>query len=147
MSVCRILSPPGNHPSRGTEDFWSNSILLILARYNNVNLSEGLEKYLSLHFCCGFRSLRTRLLCIVGELAWGGYVAALVGISDRWKVTGDRSQVTRNMWHMTHDLCWILLVLVLLSTHVEKLTVSRMQDFCNLPCSDQKNCSQLSTVS
>ena len=35
-------------------------------------------------------SLLTSLLCIMGELAWGGSVAVSVGISDRWQVTDDR---------------------------------------------------------
>ena len=35
-------------------------------------------------------SLRTSLLCIMGELAGGGSVAVAVGVSDRYQVTGDR---------------------------------------------------------
>ena len=31
----------------------------------------------------GFKSLRSSLLCIVGELAGGGSVAVAVGVSDR----------------------------------------------------------------
>ena len=76
-------------------------------------------------------SLRTSLLCKVGELAGGGSVA--VCISDRWQVTGDRLWVTWDRWQMARDR-WhfkkkIIFVLMLLCTHVERFSVSRMWNF------------------
>ena len=49
-----------------------------------------------------FGSLRTMLLCIVGELAGGGIITVAVGVSDRW-------QVTRHTWHLTSDT-WHLFI-------------------------------------
>ena len=46
--------------------------------------------------CFGYGSLKTILLCIVRELAWGGSDAVAVGLSESWLVT-------RNTWHVTHD--------------------------------------------
>ena len=53
-----------------------------------------------------FWSLQAILLCIVGELAWGGSVdlALAVGVCDRWQVTGVLRHMTRDMWHMTPDM-------------------------------------------
>ena len=71
-------------------------------------------------------SLRISLLCIVGELARGRFLVAAVAVSDRLQVTGDTG-------HVTHDfyLSFFLsvLVLVLLSAHVVRFSVSRMWNF------------------
>ena len=57
-----------------------------------------------------WRSLQTSLLCIVGELAGGGYVAmAVFGVSDmwpsdRWQVKGNTGHMTCDNWHVTPDM-------------------------------------------
>ena len=51
-------------------------------------------------FFLGFGSLKNSLLCIVGELTWGGFAAVAVGISGRCPVTGDTWHVTRDTWHV-----------------------------------------------
>ena len=49
-----------------------------------------------LDFLCLFGSLQTSLLCILGELAWGGSVTVAVWVSDR-------GQIIRNNRRVTHD--------------------------------------------
>ena len=56
-------------------------------------------------------SWQNSLLCLMGELAWGGTVAVAVGVSDTWQVTGDTQHVTHDTWnvtsktwHVTHNL-------------------------------------------
>ena len=41
-------------------------------------------------------SLQTILLCIVGELAGGGFAVVAVNVGSKWRVTDDT-------WHMKHD--------------------------------------------
>ena len=100
---------------------------------------------LLLHFFCFFKFLGflasllwtsllwSSLLCIMGELARGGSVPVAIGVSDKW-------QMTRNMWHMTYDILSFLafllfytfmyiLVLVLISASVKRVSVSHLRDF------------------
>ena len=39
-------------------------------------------------------SLQTTLLCIVGHLSEGGFVALAIGVSEMWQVTGDTQHMT-----------------------------------------------------
>ena len=61
-------------------------------------------------FLGGFGSLQTSLLCIMEELAGGGYVAVAVSVSERvsdsWKETRDMWHWTHDTWHMTQDT-WV----------------------------------------
>ena len=84
----------------------------------------------------GWGSPLNTLLWIVGELAQGWSVAMTVDFSDMWQVTGDRWHKTGDRWHMKHDsfplfssFLQILLILVLLTAHAERFSVSRMRDF------------------
>ena len=43
------------------------------------------------------------VLCLLGELAWGGSMAVALGLSDMWQVTGDTRHRTRDEWYVTHD--------------------------------------------
>ena len=67
-------------------------------------------------------SLQAILMCLVGELAGGRFVAVAVSTSDLWQVTGDKWQVTCDTWHMTH----FYIVTVFLSADVNILSVSCM---------------------
>ena len=97
--------------------------------------------FFSLNFCVVFGSLQTSLLCIMGESAGEGSVAVAVGVSDRWHVTHDKCNVKRDMWHLTHGtpFCFsfpflsvsTVVVSELLSPHVERFSVSHIQDFCH----------------
>ena len=58
---------------------------------------------LGLYFVWVFGSLRTSILCILGELAGRGSVAVVVGFFDRLQVTGDRWHATHDKWHLTLD--------------------------------------------
>ena len=68
----------------------------------------------------GFGSLQTSLLCIVGDLAGGGSVAVAVGISYTWHMTFVQTKFSSFL---------SVLVSVLLSAHVERFSVSRVQHF------------------
>ena len=76
-------------------------------------------------------SWQTSLLCIVGKLAGGGSVAVAVAVGVGWHVTCDR-------WHITCDIffflfflgfVWMIWLSVLLSAHIERLSVSRLRYF------------------
>ena len=67
-------------------------------------------------------------------------VAMAVCVRDMWEVTGDRCQVTQAAWHVTKlvEIFFLFyfclnfhkfLVLVLLSTNVKRVIVSRRQNF------------------
>ena len=68
------------------------------------------------------------------ELLWQ---LKLLGVVDRWLVTGDKQQVTHGTWHVSHGhffffcktKCVDILASVLLSAQAERLSVSRMGDF------------------
>ena len=91
-----------------------------------------------------FGWLRTSLLCIAGELAGGGPVALAIGVSDRWQVTGDVSNMACDTSHVTPATCHLTLFFFFLSSlsvrffaflfnlvspHFERFYVSRMQEF------------------
>ena len=46
-------------------------------------------------------SSRTILLCIVGKLAGGGYVAVAFGVSEMCQVTGDTRHITRHRFSVS----------------------------------------------
>ena len=111
----------------------------------NVSGFCGFDDFLRFESFLVFWSLWTSLLCIVGDLAEGWFVAVAVGVSDRWQVTVYRWHATRdtwhltcNTWHLTQDtwhfflhiflLFLSALVLVLLSANVMRWRVSRITD-------------------
>ena len=81
----------------------------------------------------------------MGELAGGGYGAVAVCVWHRWQETGDKRHVKCDMWHVVFDrwhltyfccclfslFLWVL-VLVLVSTHIERFSVSYMRDLLTL---------------
>ena len=88
-----------------------------------------------------FWSLQAILLCIVGELAWGGlWLLALVTCARR-QLTDDRSQVAGYTWHVTQNtwqlipetfssyFFWYFLVSVLLFAHIERFSAYCMRWF------------------
>ena len=106
QSICRDVcpSPPGNHASQWTWDFWSKSELLNLANlyvfFCFFTVSIIFRLY---NFFWDIGSLQSSLLCIVGELAGKGSVAVAVGFSDRWKVTCDMCYSSCDTWQVTCD--------------------------------------------
>ena len=64
--VCRLSSPPGNHASQWTGDFWSQGVLLILTNYNKFFFGMLQKKLCFEFFVVLFGSLQTILLCKVG---------------------------------------------------------------------------------
>ena len=70
------MSPPSATGTTWTGDFWSKIILLKLQQLKSVlDIFFGLQNT----FVCFWQ---TTLLCIVGELEQGGYVAVAVGVGD-----------------------------------------------------------------
>ena len=65
--------------------------------------------------------------CYSGGISMEGPWLVVLGTIDMWRVTGD-------MWHLTCDTWdfFLFLVLILLSAHIERLSVSHMQDFFSL---------------
>ena len=66
------------------------SRLLVKERITNIGIPLDVfgfffpfNDFLHLDLLCIFRSLQTSLLCIVGELAVGKFVAVAVGVRDR----------------------------------------------------------------
>ena len=64
--------------------------------------------------CFWVLSWWTSLLCIVGELSWGGSEAVAVSIGERgkmkcdmWHVICDMWYVTCDTWHPTHDMWYV----------------------------------------
>ena len=78
--------------------YWLTTRRFFLDRFNDLLHVDNFR-----FFGC----LQTSLLCIVGELVGGRFVAVAVGVSDSWQVTGDRWLVIVDMvhdiWHMSHD--------------------------------------------
>ena len=67
----------------GGLDFWSKSVSLILA-YLKTYCGFSVSKIvLVLNFFWSVVYLQTSLLCLMGELAGGGFVAVAVGVSFR----------------------------------------------------------------
>ena len=87
QNVCLLCVPPGKI------SFLVNWRLLVKYPIDNNQKTSVFQDRL-LQFFCGqnvfwvYGSLQTSLLCIVGELAWGGSVA--VDINDQQEVTGER---------------------------------------------------------
>ena len=73
----------GKTASRRTGDFWSKSVLLLLAYLLKFLVFDVPMVFCFLKFVPVFGSLRTSLLCIIVELAGGASVAVAVGLSDR----------------------------------------------------------------
>ena len=101
LYVCAIAEKPA---FRGTGDFWSKNILLILAYLKTFlcfNCFNDFSCFLFLFFKSFFWSSKISLPCIMGELARGGYVPLAVGASDRWHLTRDTQHIPHDTWHMT----------------------------------------------
>ena len=86
-----------------------------------IILSEQWWNESGLRIC---ESSQTILLCIAGELAWGGSVAVAVGVSDTWQVASNIQYVKPDTWHLTNDTWNLKIVFFLFS-----FSVSRMLDF------------------
>ena len=109
--------------------------LLVKERIANIGIPLDISEFLPIRwyfafwqFFLVFGSLQISLLCIVWELNRGLSVAVAVGVSDRWQLTCDTQYAIRDMWHL---FCLFLsvLVLVLLFSHVKRISASRMQNF------------------
>ena len=123
---------------------WENFAMDIGVRIKKKWLRNG--KKIPLGIESGFLGLCNSLLLGLGQ-DWEKHPAAHTGGVSRgrvrgcgcwckWHVTGDRWYLTPDTWHLTPDsrhltpdCLSVLIFFVLLSAHIKRFSVSRMQDF------------------
>ena len=110
---CNVREPSvcvyrGKSPSHLTGDFWSKSVLLLLAYFYIWWCFWYFLWFFCFNFWRFFGSFQVSLLCIVGELAGGGSVAVAVSLSDKWQVTCDRWRMTHDTWHFVFFFSYCL---------------------------------------
>ena len=116
MSVCHVLSPPGNHASGWTRDLWSKSVSLILPNWKKGYFTGGLMIYWKEEE----EKIRGGCLGVLvhsGEVSRGRKCGC--GCWRRWQVIRNTRHATIDTWHY----------IFFLFAQLERLSVSRMRDY------------------